>query len=116
MGLDGVSSECRCSVFYCCLIILTVTWLFAGSFNGSLSTLAAHDLGAVAIREVLDRAKVKAAQVSEVIMGHVLTAGEIKIVCEDFSDCAQLLIFLDRNMHQLVFHSLHMIQVDFRTW
>jgi acetyl-CoA C-acetyltransferase len=46
-----------------------------GSFNGSLSSLPAHRLGAVAITEVLKRAGVEPKEVSEVIMGHVLTAG-----------------------------------------
>jgi len=46
-----------------------------GAFNGSLSTVAAHVLGEVAIREALKRAGVDAAEVSEVILGQVLTAG-----------------------------------------
>ena len=47
-----------------------------GSFNGSLSSLPAHQLGEVAIRAALDRAGVEAADVDEVIMGQVLTAGQ----------------------------------------
>ena len=47
-----------------------------GSFNGSLSSLPAHQLGEVAIRAALDRAGVKADEVDEVIMGQVLTAGQ----------------------------------------
>lgn len=46
-----------------------------GAFNGALSTLPAHELGKVAITEALKRAKVDAKEVSEVILGHVLTAG-----------------------------------------
>ncbi len=46
-----------------------------GSFNGSLSTLSAHELGAIAISEALSRAKVDAKDVSEVIMGQILAAG-----------------------------------------
>jgi len=46
-----------------------------GSFNGALSTQAAHLLGEVAIRAALERAGVDAADVSEVIMGQVLDAG-----------------------------------------
>lgn len=45
-----------------------------GNFNGGLSTLPAHDLGAVAIRAVMDEAKVGGADIDEVIMGQVLTA------------------------------------------
>ncbi len=47
-----------------------------GSFNGSLSSVPAHRLGEVAIRAALERAGVDAADVNEVIMGQVLTAGE----------------------------------------
>lgn len=46
-----------------------------GSLNGCLSSHPAHDLGAACIREVLARAKYPAEEVSEVIMGQVLTAG-----------------------------------------
>ena len=47
-----------------------------GTFNGSLSTLAASDLGGIAIGEALKRAGVAGAEVSEVIMGQILTAGQ----------------------------------------
>jgi acetyl-CoA C-acetyltransferase len=47
-----------------------------GSFNGAFATLPAHELGAVAIKAALARAGVEAPQVSEVIMGQILTAGE----------------------------------------
>ncbi len=46
-----------------------------GSFNGSLSALPAHELGAIAIGEALSRAKVDPKEVSEVIMGQILSAG-----------------------------------------
>ncbi|WP_373083856.1 acetyl-CoA C-acetyltransferase [Sneathiella sp.] len=47
-----------------------------GSFNGALSPLTAHALGEVVIRESLIRAKTEASEVSEVILGQVLNAGE----------------------------------------
>ncbi len=47
-----------------------------GSFNGALSTLAAHKLGEVVIKEALKRANTEAADVSEVILGQILSAGE----------------------------------------
>ncbi|MGB0928553.1 MAG: acetyl-CoA C-acetyltransferase, partial [Pikeienuella sp.] len=47
-----------------------------GNFNGSLATVAAHDLGTIAIKAVLERAGVDAADVSETILGQVLTAGQ----------------------------------------
>ncbi|MCV0394594.1 MAG: acetyl-CoA C-acetyltransferase [Rhizobiaceae bacterium] len=47
-----------------------------GSFNGSFANMPAHELGAVVIRELLSRAGVDAAEVDEVILGQVLTAGQ----------------------------------------
>ena len=47
-----------------------------GSFNGAFATTPAHDLGAVAIKAALERAKVEAAEVDEVILGQVLTAAQ----------------------------------------
>jgi acetyl-CoA C-acetyltransferase len=47
-----------------------------GSFNGSLSGLAAHQLGKVVIAEALRRANVDTKEVTEVILGQILTAGE----------------------------------------
>ena len=46
-----------------------------GAFNGGLSSVSASQLGAVAIKEVLKRARVEPAEVDEVIMGQILTAG-----------------------------------------
>jgi acetyl-CoA C-acetyltransferase len=47
-----------------------------GSFNGSLASLPPHELGKIAIKAALDRAGVQSGDVSEVILGQVLTAGE----------------------------------------
>lgn len=47
-----------------------------GSFNGALSSLPAHELGAIAVKAALTRAKVDAADVDEVILGQILTAGQ----------------------------------------
>jgi acetyl-CoA C-acetyltransferase len=47
-----------------------------GSFNGSLASLPAHELGKVAIKAALERAKVQPGEVSEVILGQILTAGQ----------------------------------------
>lgn len=46
-----------------------------GSFNGSLASVPASELGAVAITEALKRSAVSGEDVSEVIFGQVLTAG-----------------------------------------
>ena len=50
-------------------------YLLSGSFNGGLSGLSAHEMGAAAVREALIRAQVAPGDVSEVILGQVLTAG-----------------------------------------
>nr|WP_181017841.1 acetyl-CoA C-acetyltransferase [Sneathiella aquimaris] len=47
-----------------------------GSFNGGLSSLPAHKLGEVVIREALKRSQTEAKDVSEVILGQILAAGE----------------------------------------
>src|ERR1700732_1725104 len=46
-----------------------------GKFNGSLAKVPASDLGAQIIKALLAHTGVKAGQISEVIMGQVLTAG-----------------------------------------
>ncbi len=56
-------------------VILSAARTPVGSFGGTLSTLSAPELGAVAIKAALERAGIAPEQVSEVIMGNVLTAG-----------------------------------------
>jgi acetyl-CoA C-acetyltransferase len=46
-----------------------------GSFGGSLKDVSAVDLGAIVVREAIARAKVKPADVGDVVMGCVLQAG-----------------------------------------
>lgn len=46
-----------------------------GSFGGTLRDVPAVELGAIVIREVLARAKIRPERVDEVIMGNVLQAG-----------------------------------------
>ena len=45
-----------------------------GAFGGGLSSLSGADLGVIAIKEALRRAKVEAGEVDEAILGQVLTA------------------------------------------
>src|SRR5215467_12812292 len=47
-----------------------------GSFNGAFANLPAHELGRTAIKAALERAKVAPAEVSEVILGQILTAAQ----------------------------------------
>ena len=46
-----------------------------GSFNGALASVAASELGTIAIKEALSRSSVSAEDVNDVILGQVLTAG-----------------------------------------
>tara|TARA_B100001057_G_scaffold183034_2_gene183698 strand:- start:943 stop:2115 length:1173 start_codon:yes stop_codon:yes gene_type:complete len=45
-----------------------------GTFNGSLASMPAHDLGTIVIKEALSRSSVETSEVDEVILGQVLTA------------------------------------------
>ncbi len=47
-----------------------------GSLNGALSSLPAHQLGAIAIRAVIEQAQLSPEDVDEVILGQVLTAAQ----------------------------------------
>ncbi|WP_020186903.1 acetyl-CoA C-acetyltransferase [Methylopila sp. 73B] len=47
-----------------------------GSFNGSLASLPAHELGKIAIKAALERAGVDPGEISETILGQVLTAAQ----------------------------------------
>ena len=58
------------------IVIASAARTPVGSFNGSLASLPAHKLGEVAIKAALERAKVAPGDVSEVILGQVLTAGQ----------------------------------------
>lgn len=58
------------------IVIASAARTPVGSFGGSLGTLAAHELGKVAITAALERAGVAPGDVSEVILGQVLTAGQ----------------------------------------
>ena len=57
------------------IVIASAARTPVGSFNGALSGLAAHELGAIAIKAALERAGVAPADVDEVILGQVLQAG-----------------------------------------
>src|SRR6201995_2528830 len=57
------------------VVIVSAARTAVGKFGGSLARIAAPELGATVIRAALERAGVKPEQVSEVIMGQVLTAG-----------------------------------------
>lgn len=58
------------------VVIASAARTAVGSFNGAFANTPAHDLGAASIRAVLERAGVDAADVSETILGQVLTAAQ----------------------------------------
>ena len=58
------------------IVIASAARTAVGAFNGGLAGLAAHQLGEVAIKEALRRAQVEPREVSEVILGQILSAGE----------------------------------------
>lgn len=58
------------------VVIASAARTAVGSFNGSFANTPAHDLGATAIKAVLERASIPASDVSETILGQVLTAGQ----------------------------------------
>jgi len=58
------------------IVIASAARTAVGSFNGAFANTPAHQLGAAVIQAVLERAGVNAADVSETILGQVLTAGQ----------------------------------------
>src|SRR5215469_4553454 len=58
------------------IVIVSAARTPVGSFAGAFGTLSAHELGTVALRAAFERAKLEAADIDEVILGQVLTAGE----------------------------------------
>ncbi len=57
------------------VVIVAALRTAVGKFGGSIARVAASDLGAQVIKALLVRSGVAAGQISEVIMGQVLTAG-----------------------------------------
>ena len=58
------------------IVIASAARTPVGSFNGSLASLPAHELGRTAIKAAIERAGVQPGDVSEVILGQILTAGQ----------------------------------------
>ena len=58
------------------IVIASAARTPVGSFNGALGSVPAHELGKAAIKAALERAGVAAGDVSEVILGQILTAGQ----------------------------------------
>jgi acetyl-CoA C-acetyltransferase len=58
------------------VVIVSATRTPVGAFNGAFANVPAHVLGQTVIKSVLERAKVDPAEVSEVILGQILTANQ----------------------------------------
>ena len=58
------------------VVIVSAARTAVGSFNGAFANTPAHDLGAAVIKAVVARAGIDAGDVSETILGQVLTAGQ----------------------------------------
>jgi acetyl-CoA C-acetyltransferase len=58
------------------IVIVSAARTPVGSFNGAFAAVPAHELGVTAITAALQRAKVDPKEVSEVVLGQVLTANQ----------------------------------------
>jgi acetyl-CoA C-acetyltransferase len=58
------------------IVIVSAARTPVGSFNGAFASVAAHELGRVALQAAMERAGVEPGQVDEVILGQILTAGQ----------------------------------------
>ena len=58
------------------VVIASAARTAVGSFSGSFANIPAHELGATVLEAVVSRAGIDKSEVSETIMGQVLTAGQ----------------------------------------
>jgi len=58
------------------VVIVSAARTAVGSFNGSFANTPAHELGAAVIEAAVARAGIEKGEVSETILGQVLTAGQ----------------------------------------
>ncbi len=58
------------------VVIASAARTAVGSFGGSFANTPAHDLGATVLKALVDRAGIDASEVSETILGQVLTGGQ----------------------------------------
>jgi acetyl-CoA C-acetyltransferase len=58
------------------IVIVSAVRTPVGSFNGAFANTPAHELGAIALKAAIERAKIEAADVDEVILGQILAAGQ----------------------------------------
>ena len=58
------------------VVIASAARTAVGNFGGAFANTPAHDLGAAVLKAVVERAKIDKSEISETIMGQVLTAGQ----------------------------------------
>ena len=58
------------------VVIVSAARTAVGSFNGSFANTPAHDMGAAVLEAIVERAGIDKGEVSETILGQVLTAGQ----------------------------------------
>jgi acetyl-CoA C-acetyltransferase len=58
------------------VVIVSATRTPVGSFNGAFASLSAAQLGTIALKAAMERAKLEAGHIDEVILGQVLTAAQ----------------------------------------
>ena len=58
------------------VVIASAARTAVGNFGGAFANTPAHDLGAAVLKAVIERAKIDKSEVSETILGQVLTAGQ----------------------------------------
>jgi acetyl-CoA C-acetyltransferase len=58
------------------IVIVSAMRTAVGSFNGAFAAVPAHVLGTTAVQAAITKAGIEAADVDEVILGQILTAGE----------------------------------------
>ena len=58
------------------VVIASAARTAVGNFGGAFANTPAHDLGAAVLKAVVERAKIDKSEISETILGQVLTAGQ----------------------------------------
>jgi acetyl-CoA C-acetyltransferase len=58
------------------IVIVSAARTPVGSFNGAFASLTAAQLGTVALKAAMERAKLEGGDIDEVILGQVLTAAQ----------------------------------------
>ena len=58
------------------VVIVSAARTAVGSFNGAFASVPAHNLGSTAIKAAVERAGIEVSEVSETILGQILTAGQ----------------------------------------